>query len=72
MSTGAAERLRSSMNSSLPPAGPRVRYSETTIVVDWAAAGAAARRAARTASSEMRRDMPPTVGREGDGGVAGR
>ena len=58
MSTGAAERLRSSMNSSLPPVGPRVRYSETTIVVDWAAAGAAERRAARAASSEMRKDMP--------------
>ena len=54
---GAAERLRSSMNSSLPPAGPRVRNSEMTTSfggADWAAAGAAEARRARSASGTRR------------------
>ena len=58
MATGAAVVLRSSMNSSLPPFGPRTRNSEMT--TSAAEAGVVTSRAAVTAS-RMIRDMPGTL-----------
>ena len=58
MSTGCEDRLRNSMNSSFPPAGPRVRNSEMTMSpggADCAAAGAAV---AKSATSVTRTGRP--------------
>src|SRR5215217_3523121 len=55
MVTATPALLRSSMNSSLPPDGPRVRNSEMTMSDEAADAAAAGARSAPAASAVTRR-----------------